>query len=123
MIAHLRSSTHSHESILEQEEALAQIDKSIDEWIAKLEKVDNRRTRVRQMLLEHIAASLVLAATPINIKRPAINNEDDAGFTDIARESIRIYADCGVYKDADMSDLLADIEHQMETMSGHSMVL
>jgi hypothetical protein len=75
------------------------------------------------MLLEHIAASLVLAATPINIKRPAINNEDDAGFTDIARESIRIYADCGVYKDADMSDLLADIEHQMETMSGHSMVL
>ncbi|OKL61542.1 hypothetical protein UA08_03179 [Talaromyces atroroseus] len=126
VIARLRSSqsaTDSRENILGEEEAIAQLDKSIDEWVAKLEQVDNRRTRVRQMLLEHIAASLVLSAAPLDIKQPAINNEVDAGCTDIARESIRIYADYGVYGDADMTGLLADIEHQIETMNGHQVMI
>lgn len=127
VIAHLRSSrsaSNSRENILGQEEALAQIDRSIDEWIAKLEQVDNRRARVRQMLLEHIAASLILSATlPPDVKQEEIypvktEADDEATLEDVARESIRIYADCGVYSDADMADLLADIEHQMKAMSG-----
>ncbi|PCG94096.1 Hypothetical protein PENO1_080100 [Penicillium occitanis (nom. inval.)] len=135
VIAHLRSSrsaSNSRENILGQEEALIQLDKSIDEWITKLEQVDNRRTRVRQMLLEHIAASLILSATYDNQgakqeDAPAIQNEVDVEvdaldieFNDVAsvaRESIKIYADYGVYGDGDMADLLADIERQMETMN------
>ena len=110
---------------------MVQLDRSIDEWVAKLEQVDNRRTRVRQMLLEHIAASLILSATydTQGSKKedvPAIQNEADIEvealdieFNDVAsvaRESIKIYADYGVYGDGDMADLLADIERQMETM-------
>lgn len=111
---------------------MVQLDKSIDEWITKLEQVDNRRTRVRQMLLEHIAASLILSATydtqgSSQEEIPAIPNDVDAEvdaldieFNDVAsvaRESIKIYADYGVYGDGDMADLLADIERQMETMN------
>lgn len=131
MIAHLRSSrsvTNSRENILGQEETLVQLDKSIDEWITKLEQADNRRTRVRQMLLEHIAASLILSGaydgqdgnkeeTPA-IQNDANNNDVDDDDDDVYRESIKIYADCGVYGDADVADLLAEIERQMETMNG-----
>jgi hypothetical protein len=47
--------------MLKQEEALAELDSSIDEWVNKLEQAENRRTRVRQKLLEHVAAALTLA--------------------------------------------------------------
>jgi hypothetical protein len=76
------------------------------------------------MLLEHIAASLVLSATqPPDVKQEEnypvkTEADDEASLEDVARESIRIYADCAVYSDADMADLLADIEHQMKAMSG-----
>jgi hypothetical protein len=85
------------------------------------------------MLLEHIAASLILSATydsqgSKHDDIPAIQNEVDVEvdaldieFNDVAsvaRESIKIYADYGVYGDGDMADLLADIERQMETMNG-----
>ncbi|KPM37062.1 hypothetical protein AK830_g9481 [Neonectria ditissima] len=50
----------SHESMLRQEEALAELDASIDDWVNKLELAENRRMRVRQKLLEHIAAAAVL---------------------------------------------------------------
>ena len=33
---------------------------SIDDWVSKLEQAENRRTRVRQKLLEHVAAALIL---------------------------------------------------------------
>jgi hypothetical protein len=46
--------------MLKQEEALAELDTSIDDWVAKLEKAENRRTRVRQKLLEHVAAAATL---------------------------------------------------------------
>ncbi|RAO67671.1 uncharacterized protein BHQ10_003683 [Talaromyces amestolkiae] len=135
VIAHLRSprsASNSRENILGQEEAMVQLDKSIDEWVTKLEQVDNRRTRVRQMLLEHIAASLILSAS---YDTQASKQEDvstiqneadievdalDIEFNDVAsvaRESIKIYADYGVYGDGEMADLLADIERQMETMN------
>lgn len=57
----------SHDSMLKQEEALAELDASIDDWVCKLEQAENRRTRVRQKLLEHVAAAATLpnAATAI----------------------------------------------------------
>ncbi len=47
--------------MLKQEEAVAELDTSIDEWVIKLEQAENRRTRVRQKLLEHVAAAATLA--------------------------------------------------------------
>lgn len=117
-----------------QEEALVQLDKSIDDWITKLEQVDNRRTRVRQMLLEHIAASLILSTSydsqttnqqdivaiqsPVDVDVGPLDIELDLDeMASVARESIKIYADYGLYGEDDMANLLADIEQQMETMS------
>ncbi|KAK7739129.1 hypothetical protein SLS53_005765 [Cytospora paraplurivora] len=49
-----------HEPMLKQEEALAELDASIDEWVNRLEQAENRRTRIRQKLLEHVAAAVAL---------------------------------------------------------------
>lgn len=46
--------------MLKQEEALAELDASIDDWVTKLEQAENRRTRVRQKLLEHVAAAAIM---------------------------------------------------------------
>ena len=46
--------------MLKQEEALAELDASISDWVHKLEMAENRRTRVRQKLLEHVAAAVIL---------------------------------------------------------------
>ncbi|KAK4228734.1 Up-regulated during septation-domain-containing protein [Podospora fimiseda] len=62
-----RTAKFSHDSMLKQEEALAELDTSIDDWVNKLEKAENRRTRVRQKLLEHVAAAATLAISPENI--------------------------------------------------------
>ena len=51
----------SNESLLKQEEALAELDASIDDWVLKLERSENRRLRVRQKLLEHVAAAALLS--------------------------------------------------------------
>ena len=55
-----RVAKFSHDSMLKQEEALAELDTSIDDWVTKLEQAENRRTRVRQKLLEHVAAAATL---------------------------------------------------------------
>lgn len=55
-----RVAQFSQESLLKQEEALSELDQSIDDWVSKLEQAENRRTRVRQKLLEHVAAALTL---------------------------------------------------------------
>lgn len=39
---------------------MSELDNSIDDWVFKLEQAENRRTRVRQKLLEHVAAALIL---------------------------------------------------------------
>ncbi|KFZ24534.1 hypothetical protein V502_00988 [Pseudogymnoascus sp. VKM F-4520 (FW-2644)] len=44
-------------TIASAEEALAELESSIDDWVFKLEQAENRRTRVRQKLLEHVAAA------------------------------------------------------------------
>ena len=60
-----RMAKFSTDSMLRQEEALAELDSSIDDWVTKLEHAENRRSRVRQKLLEHVAAAatLPMAAT------------------------------------------------------------
>ncbi|CAI4215292.1 unnamed protein product [Parascedosporium putredinis] len=58
-----RVARFSHDSMLKQEEALAELDASIDDWVTKLEQAENRRTRVRQKLLEHVAAAATLPVT------------------------------------------------------------
>ena len=55
-----RVAKFSYESILKQEEALSELDASIDDWVTKLEEAENRRTRIRQKLLEHVAAALMM---------------------------------------------------------------
>jgi len=60
--------------MLKQEEALAELDVSIDNWISKYEQVENRRTRVRQKLLEHLCAAMTLAvpSTTATQSAPAV---------------------------------------------------
>jgi hypothetical protein len=63
IVSYLRSQStarFSLESVLKQEEALAELDSSIDDWVSKLEVAENRRTRARQKLLEHVAATLII---------------------------------------------------------------
>ncbi|KAI1004391.1 hypothetical protein K3495_g3821 [Podosphaera aphanis] len=55
-----RVARFSVESLLKQEETLAELDRSIDNWICKLEQAENRRMRIRQKLLEHVAAAAIL---------------------------------------------------------------
>lgn len=66
MITYLKSHTliFSKERLLKQQEALIELDASIDDWVSKLERAENRRLRLRQKLLEHVAASMTLS-TPI----------------------------------------------------------
>ncbi|KAK8056468.1 hypothetical protein PG993_001695 [Apiospora rasikravindrae] len=58
-----RGAKFSQESMLKQEEALAELDTSIDDWVSKLEHAENRRTRVRQKLLEHVAAAATMGTS------------------------------------------------------------
>ncbi|KAH8676766.1 Up-regulated during septation-domain-containing protein [Tricladium varicosporioides] len=128
-----RVARFSHESILKQEEALSELDSSIDDWVSKLEQAENRRTRVRQKLLEHVAAALIIQPpaqyargeeTPprsptksqspvrvveeVRVTSPASMCSTRRGGRDC--ESIRIYADSDVYA------LLADVEEEINRM-------
>lgn len=74
-----RGARFSPEPLLRQEEALAELDASIDDWVAKLERAENRRTRVRQKLLEHIAAAAILSVgretpSPVQVQLPVIQD-------------------------------------------------
>lgn len=106
----------SQESMLKQEKALAELDAAMDDWASKLEQAENRRTRVRQRLLEHMAAVLSLQTvdsrssndmhlqtppvSPGRLRAPEWGERKDV-------ESIKIYAD------SDMYGLLVDIEKQI----------
>lgn len=105
----------SRESLLKQEEALAELDVSIDEFILKLEQAENRRLRLRQKLLEHVAAAIVLnpnarndtvvtpPRSPDKIDSPARTERKET-------ESIKIYADGHVL------NLFCDIEKAIGQM-------
>ncbi|KAF2497775.1 hypothetical protein BU16DRAFT_456867 [Lophium mytilinum] len=103
----------SRENLLKQEEALAELDVSIDEFILKLEQAENRRLRFRQKLLEHVAAALVLNPPPSNNaadvaeSTPPRSPDKTESPSRIDRkdvESIKIYADSHVL------NLFSDIE-------------
>ncbi|KAL8809763.1 MAG: hypothetical protein Q9200_003133 [Gallowayella weberi] len=123
MISYLRSphmTNFNRESILKQEEALADIDSSIDDWIRKSEKAENRRSRIRQKLLEHVAAALTLRSNAnngsINLPEQPTPPESPEQDDDFCRneqhgvQSIRIYADAGV------AALLAEIDQEIGSM-------
>ena len=55
-----RTAKFTFDSLLRQEDSLIELDASIDDWFDKLEMAENRRMRVRQKLLEHVAAALLL---------------------------------------------------------------
>jgi hypothetical protein len=119
MVAYLRRGEtviFSRESLLKQEEALAELDISIDEFILKLEQAENRRLRVRQKLLEHVAAAIVLSPSaqeqvaettpprsPVKIDSPAQAERKET-------ESIKIYADGHVL------NLFSDLEKAIGKM-------
>ncbi|KAL8703004.1 MAG: hypothetical protein Q9201_003820 [Fulgogasparrea decipioides] len=120
MISYLRSphlTNFSRDSILKQEEVLADIDDSIGDWIRKSEQAENRRTRIRQKLLEHVAAALTLRPNgttgSLNIPEehtPPESPEHDDDFPGNPRrdfQSIKIYADAGV------AALLAEIDKEI----------
>ncbi|PQE04741.1 PIF1 helicase protein [Rutstroemia sp. NJR-2017a BBW] len=135
-----RTAKFSHDSILKQEEALAELDNSIDDWVSKLDQAENRRTRVRQKLLEHVAAAVFMqpSGTPddttpprspikgispvrsevmelkedIMFEEEEIEEEEEETISKRqAVESIRIYADSDVFA------LLADVEEEINRMS------
>lgn len=54
----------STDAMLRQEESLAELDASIDDWMNKLEQAEQRRSLVRQKLLEHVAAAVTLPMSP-----------------------------------------------------------
>jgi hypothetical protein len=125
MVQYLKSprvAKFSHESLLKQEEALLELDLSIDDWATKLDQAENRRIRVRQKLLEHVAAAITLSTASSTTVACTPNGEDtpprspdkllspeQQNRRDV--ESIRIYADSDVYA------LLADVEKEIGRMA------
>jgi hypothetical protein len=123
MISYLRRGEtviFSRESLLKQEEALAELDISIDEFILKLEQAENRRLRLRQKLLEHVAAAIVLnpAAARVDLAQttpPRSPTKVENRLPPVAgdrktTESIKIYADGHVL------NLFSDIEKAIGKM-------
>ena len=103
--------------MLKQEEALAELDVSIDEFILKLEQAENRRLRLRQKLLEHVAAAVVLnpSAARADVAestppRSPIKTESPTRIERKDVESIKIYADGHVL------NLFSDIEQAIGKM-------
>jgi hypothetical protein len=123
MITYLKSDTliFSKERLLKQQEALIELDASVDDWVSKLERAENRRLRLRQKLLEHVAASMILSTPakavhdktqdPSTPPRSPPREESviasPHSYTQSDRkdvESIKIYADSiSLYHDIEMA--------------------
>ncbi|KAI4258704.1 MAG: hypothetical protein LQ352_001130 [Teloschistes flavicans] len=121
MISYLRSphmTNFSRESILKQEEALADIDDAIDDWIRKSEQAENRRTRVRQKLLEHVAAALTLRPSgPLkspNILYEQTPPESPEHHEDLLADHRREVQSIKIYADAGVAALVAEIDEEIE---------
>lgn len=113
--------------MLQKVETLADLDDTIDEWAKKLERAEDQRLRARQMLLEHIAAVLVIRSvidtkgatcgglgvgreqtppqSPESLKSPPMTASYDA-------ESIKIYAG------SEMHALLSVLNEETSALSG-----
>ncbi|RPA97109.1 hypothetical protein L873DRAFT_1148696 [Choiromyces venosus 120613-1] len=101
-----RSAVFSRESLLKQEEALSELDAAIDDWHNKLEKAEDRRARVKEKLLEHLAAALSVpdcaySPTERSMNTPPATPERQGQSIFADSESITIYA------------LLADVEQEI----------
>lgn len=125
MISYLRRGEtviFSRESLLKQEEALAELDISIDEFILKLEQAENRRLRLRQKLLEHVAAAVLLDTPTTTLTeaetqtppRSPVKAESPGRSERRNVESIKIYADGHVLS------LFSDIEQAIGKMCEQS---
>ena len=118
-----RTATFTTNNIVKQEDALAELDASIDEWTFRLERAQDRRDAIRQKLLEHTSAVLMLK--PLGTSRPQVSDDAqtpprsptkvDRSFSNERRlvESIKVYADSGV------ASLLASIEKDLGMMGGY----
>jgi hypothetical protein len=107
MISYLKNDTitFSKERLLKQEQAVVELDKALDDWAVKLELAENRRLRVRQKLLEHVAAAMMLnTSSPVGQPTPPGSSGGSTGPSSPeplrlsgehreGRESIRIYAE------------------------------
>ncbi|KAI9733583.1 MAG: hypothetical protein M1834_003185 [Cirrosporium novae-zelandiae] len=121
-----RFSKFSRRSLLRQEEGMAELDRAIDSWRTKLDYAENRRTRVRQKLLEHVAAALIVAVptcmegsqtVDFNANAPQKEQFHQRDSGNVSRpsmqkrvESIKIYAGEGIVS------LFADIENELGRM-------
>lgn len=113
----------SRESILKQEEALSELDVSIDEWASKLEVAQDRRNQMQQKLLQHYAAAsnlptsqtaqstrtIEMTLTPPT--SPENSSEDVYSRQRQDVQSIKIYADSGV------AALLSAIEQEIDLVN------
>jgi hypothetical protein len=141
-----RVARFSHESILKQEEALSELDSSIDDWVTKLEQAENRRTRIRQKLLEHVAAALIMQPSPTTSQANAslvmaLSGENTPPRSPTKREAMspqremervveevrvsspeimtrggRDVESIRIYADSDVYALLADVEQEITRM-------
>ncbi|KAL2128227.1 hypothetical protein VTI74DRAFT_9471 [Chaetomium olivicolor] len=75
-----RTAKFSREAMLKQEAALVDLDTSIDEWVNKLEQAEDRCTRIRQKLLEHIAAAVTLTMPTADIVGVSASGLSDCGI-------------------------------------------
>ncbi|KAK6535331.1 hypothetical protein TWF694_001793 [Orbilia ellipsospora] len=108
MLQHLRSDrsgSFSRETLLKQQEALADLDSSIDDWEAKMERAETRRAQVHRKLLEHVAAALSVNTGPENTRTDTPpSTPENRQSIDERTQSIKVYA------------LLADVEHEYGRM-------
>jgi hypothetical protein len=122
MISYLRRGEtviFSRESLLKQEEALAELDVSIDEFILKLEQAENRRLRLRQKLLEHVAAAIVLnpnAAREDIIQTTPPRSPTKVASSPLARPDRQTTESIKIYADGHVLNLFSDIEKAIGKM-------
>ena len=114
-----RTATFSRDHLIRQEEALLDLDISINEWLVKLNAAESRRQKAQQKLLEHTAAVIYMTGPPSPRDEASMNQHTppsspqklEFGSERRDVESIRIYADSGV------ASLLASIEQEIGVLA------
>jgi hypothetical protein len=105
----------SKERLLKQEEALVELDRAIDDWAFKLERAENRRLRVRQKLLEHVAASMMLNLGGAEPQHTGYSTPPHSGgHAPVTPEPLRVdrkdIESIKIYADTQVLSLFSDIE-------------
>jgi hypothetical protein len=116
VLNYLKSEAHfSKDRLLKQEEALVELDRAIDDWAFKLERAENRRLRVRQKLLEHVAASMMLnIGGPTHEHTGYSTPPHSGGHAPITPEPLKVdrkdIESIKIYADTQVLSLFTDIE-------------